>query len=110
MASHPLPLPPVQMSPAGDEVWTWADRLSAITQRNDEIRRLQVQVGKRSCGDCTAWITRSCPREKSGGMTGRSTGPSADAHPCAAYTEKPHSATLRVKRQTRLDELRSIAG
>ena len=89
------PAIPADMSTDGREVWDWADRMSRFTQDNARRSRILRDVAKRTCGDCSRWMTRACVRERSGGLTGRSPGPSSEAHPCSAYAEKGSTTTRR---------------
>jgi hypothetical protein len=89
------PTIPADMSTDGREVWDWADRMSRFTQDNARRSRILHDVARRTCGDCSRWMTRACVRERSGGLTGRSTGPSSEAHPCSEYAEKGSTTTRR---------------
>ncbi len=87
-------MPPTEISPDGHEVWDWAARLSDRVQAVDEIKRLRVQVNNAltTCGSCTMWMTKACPREVHCNKRGTSQGPSSMAIKCDRFSISNSSA------------------
>lgn len=92
------------MNSAG--IWDWAGKMSEAIHKEDEIRTLSRQVARHECGDCSLWMTRSCPRERHDNKSGMGRGPSMSGSPCSAYAEKPHVAELRRSRVQALQRLK----
>jgi hypothetical protein len=101
-----IPEPPTDIVGNGDNVWAWAAAFSRAVHLRDQIATLSRQVAKRECGDCGLWMTKGCPRERSGGLSGYSKGPSCADIPCASYAETASCAALRAKRRTEMEALR----
>lgn len=99
MGTTDLPMPPGAISDDGHEAWDWAMRLSDTVQRRAKASELRASIASRTCGDCTSWMTKGCPREKHGGMTGRRTGPAGNAPICGSFAENA-SSTARRERQS----------
>lgn len=98
-----VPAPPSQGE--ADAAWEWADRFSSAVHDRARAAELRADILKRRCGDCSAWMTRGCPRERSGGMSGRSVGPSANDPTCGSFRESARSAKLREERRAELARL-----
>lgn len=96
---NPLALPD-NVSSDGREIWDWASRLAAATQRAQKIRELRSDIFRRprECGSCQKWMTRACPKEIN--VNGRNQGPSMKAKVCGQHVLKADDAV-------RLDELRA---
>jgi hypothetical protein len=102
-----IPPMPTDIIGNGDNVWQWAAAFSRAVHRRDQMATLSRQIAKRACGDCGLWMTKQCPRERSGGLSGYSKGPSCDGLPCASYAETRSSAAFRAKQQAELEALRA---
>lgn len=100
-----LPNMPTDIVGDGSNIWDWAAKFSDAVHRRAKISDLSQRIAKRTCGDCYHWMTKGCPREVSGGLSGYSKGPSCDGHPCSAYTETTSCASLRAKWQAEKDAL-----
>jgi hypothetical protein len=99
MSGH-VPAPPAQGE--ADAAWGWADRFSEAIHARARAAQLRADILMQRCGDCSAWMTKSCPRERPGGMSGRSTGPSANDPICRSFRESARSAKLREERRAEL--------
>ena len=100
--------PPAEISPDGREVWEWADRLSERVHLTDELRRAREQLHNtlHTCGSCTRWMTRGCPRERHDNRTGRSVGPSSGAIKCGEFVMSPLNAKTAALAETKIAELK----
>jgi hypothetical protein len=105
----PLPL---QVSPDGRELWSWAGDFGAHLQREAraaELRRSIRECGA-SCGDCEKWMkSRECPRERpgTGARAGYSVGPSMNDSKCGEFIEK---SWITKRRAELTAELESLSG
>lgn len=95
-----VPAPPSQGE--DDAAWDWADRFSSAVHAQARAAELRSDIRRQRCGDCASWMTRKCPRELRGGMSGRSMGPSALDRICGSFTESARSAKLRDERRAEL--------
>lgn len=70
-----------------NSVWDAAGSFSDRIHKADKVRLLREQVhgALNTCGSCTAWMTRSCPREVHSNQTGRSQGPSSMSIKCEQF-------------------------
>ena len=82
-----VPQLPAEISPDGREIWDWASKLSDLAQRRDEAAKLAVQIRnmETTCGCCSRWMTRDCPRERHDNKKGRSVGPSSMHAKCGQF-------------------------
>ena len=74
MTDRNLPKTPTEIVGNGDNVWRWADAFSREIHRREKVMDLRRRIDKRECGDCSLWMTKQCPREMSGGLSGFSRG------------------------------------
>jgi hypothetical protein len=99
---------PSHVSSDGREIWDWAAKLSAHTQRVHKLRQLQADIasiGKR-CGDCDKWMkSRECPAEKN--VNGFSRGPSCNGFICKAFVECRYATARREELRAELASLES---
>lgn len=89
---------PTQISGDGKELWDWAGKLSAHTQKLDRIRKLEVRISELGvfCGGCDKWMkSRDCPHERN--LNGRNVGPSSKTVKCASFVESRAETKLREK-------------
>ena len=89
-----FPALPQQISSDGREVWDWAARLSAHTQRLHRAREVwqAIQAGETTCGSCSKWMTDACPREVQDNRRGHKVGPSCKAVRCDQFVMNPSDA------------------
>jgi hypothetical protein len=102
---------PDHVSSDGREIWDWAAKLSAHTQRMHKMRQLQADIGRvgTRCGDCDKWMkSRLCPKEKN--VNGRNHGPSCDTPKCGQFVEEKFATRRRTELQTELSKLESPHG
>lgn len=54
---------------------------------NMTAKQLDALVYSKRCGECSKWMTKSCPVERpgTGKMQGYSQGPSSEAYPCKSF-------------------------
>lgn len=99
--------PPTEISPDGREIWDWAARLGERVGLTDELRRTREQLYniRNTCGSCSAWMTRSCPRERRDNRTGRSAGPSRSAIKCSEFVMSLLNARTAAQAEARIAEL-----
>jgi hypothetical protein len=85
-----------------------ADRLSERVHLADELQRAKLQLHNtlNTCGSCSSWMTRACPREQRDNRTGRSTGPSCAAIKCSAFVMSPLNAKTAALAEAKIAELR----
>lgn len=83
-----FPSLPIEISNDGREVWDWAHKLSERVQLIDKLKRLrgQAHTVRNTCGSCTAWMTRDCPKEVHDNRSGRYNGPSSGATKCSRFS------------------------
>jgi hypothetical protein len=89
------------------DVWAWADRLSERVHLIDELRRTRQQLHNtlNTCGSCSSWMTRGCPREVHDNRTGRSSGPSSGALKCVSFVISPLNERSVAPTEARIAEL-----
>lgn len=98
---------PTQVSPDGAELWDWAGRLAEHTQRVHKRREVRAAIvsAESTCGNCTHWMRKSCPREVHSNNTGRWTGPSMASTKCALFVITASDAARVAKLRAELAEL-----
>lgn len=98
---------PRNISSDGREIWDWAAKLSAHTQRAHkmaELRRDIARVGT-ACGGCDHWMKSSlCPRETRNNA-GRRVGPSMNGPKCSKFQENPWDTQRREELKAKLAAL-----
>jgi hypothetical protein len=69
------------------------------------IKELHAEISAPNrCGECSKWMTRMCPRERST-MSGYNDGPNCQATICREFIIKPAYAEMRKSKQVLLDQL-----
>jgi hypothetical protein len=96
------------MSAGGREVWDWAARFSDRVHLADELQRAKLQLHNtlNTCGSCSSWMTRGCPRERHDNLTGLSSGPSCAAIKCSEFVMSQLNAKIAEMAEAKIAELR----
>ena len=68
------------------------NRVSAILILKDKIQ-YAFDGGKRECGSCNLWMTRSCPYERN--VNGRNQGPSMSHPACGKFARTASSINIQ---------------
>lgn len=98
---------PRNISSDGREIWDWAAKLSAHTQRVHQIAQLRRDIAEigTKCGDCWHWMkSSSCPRE-SRNNAGRRVGPSMNGPKCFKFEEESWQTKRREELKAKLAAL-----
>ena len=99
--------PPTEISSNGLEIWDWAGRLSDRAHLVAELNqsRKQLHNALNTCGSCSHWMTKSCPRETHDSKTGRIGGPSSGAIKCEEFVMSPLNASSVALAEAKIAEL-----
>lgn len=89
------------------DLWAWAERFSDRAHTMDELARLgrQVYDAHNTCGSCTAWMTKACPRERRD-RAGRKHGPSKSEIKCDRFAMSAVDAAFVAKAEEKMAALR----
>lgn len=92
----------------GVEVLDWAARFSDRVHLADELQHAKLQLHNtlNTCGSCSSWMTRKCPREKHDNCTGRSAGPSCAAIKCSEFVMSTLNTKTVALAEAKIAELR----
>ena len=69
----------------------------------DKVYELTTEINTFTCGDCSYWMTSSCPLEKN--VNGYNRGPSMNDPICDIFCEKVWCKNLRKERKRELEDV-----